>query len=81
MENHICRYCGKEFESGYLLGNHISKLCDKNPNRGLQKNSKIWTCTICNDTFSSRSILRNHRKNDHSELNGKYRNKFYGIHA
>jgi very-short-patch-repair endonuclease len=29
---HICKYCGKEYETGPLLGNHI-RSCSKHPNR------------------------------------------------
>ena len=73
---HTCKYCNEEFATGALLGNHISKQCLKNPNRGIQKNSKIWKCSICNCDFSSRRILQEHRKIEHeSEFKG-----FYGYH-
>ena len=68
MKLHICKYCHKQFESGCLLGNHISKQCIENPNRGKQKNSKIWKCTICNKEFESRRVLQKHRKEEHGNL-------------
>lgn len=81
METHVCKFCGKIFESGCLLGNHVAKLCDKNPNRGLQKNSKIWTCTICGSTFKTRSLLRSHRKDSHwGTETPEYRSKYCGLH-
>ena len=29
---HICKYCGKEFESGQKLGGHLIR-CNQNPNK------------------------------------------------
>ena len=31
MEQHICKYCGKIFDSGIKLGGHTAK-CKMNPN-------------------------------------------------
>ena len=77
MEEHICKFCGKKFKTGPLLGTHISKQCEFNPNRGKQKNSKIWICSICNEKFSSRKLLQKHRKEIHKI---EPTNKFYGYH-
>lgn len=75
--NHICKFCNEEFSTGALLGTHISKQCLKNPNRGIQKNSKIWKCSICGNDFLSRRRLQQHRKEEHiNEIKGK----FYGYH-
>jgi len=65
MANHICRFCGMEFETGFQLGNHIAKKCDKNPNRGRQKNltkQYNWTCKCCGKVCESRRKLREHYK-------------------
>lgn len=74
--HHICKFCNEEFSTGAKLGNHVAKQCLKNPNRGIQKNSKIWTCSICNCNFQARSLLRKHNKTEH----GNERAKFYGYH-
>ena len=59
-----------EFTTGAQLGTHISKQCLKNPNRGIQKNSKIWKCSICGNDFLSRRRLQKHRKEEHdNEIN------------
>lgn len=74
---HICKFCNEEFATGTKLGNHITKQCLKNPNRGLQKNSKIWKCSICSNNFLSRRRLQQHRKEEHkNEIKGN----FYGYH-
>lgn len=78
---HTCKYCNEEFTTGAKLGNHISKQCLKNPNRGIQKNSKIWKCSICNCDFSSRRILQAHRKTEHRKTKHEREIKgFYGYH-
>lgn len=77
---HICSFCGIEFDTGYKLGNHIAKQCEKNPNRGKQKNinSRIWNCPYCDEKLESRSLLQNHKKEKHKNqkikrpiINGK----------
>lgn len=74
---HICKFCNEEFTTGAKLGTHISKQCLKNPNRGIQKNSKIWKCSICQNDFLSRRRLQEHRKIEHrTEIKGN----FYGYH-
>lgn len=66
-----------EFTTGAQLGTHVSNQCLKNPNRGIQKNSKIWNCSICGNDFLSRRRLQQHRKEEHiNEIKGK----FYGYH-
>ena len=66
MKLHICKYCGESFEHGYLLGNHVSKICQKNPDRGRQISHKSvtynWVCTCCGSTFNTRRELQSHRK-------------------
>lgn len=63
--NHICKYCGKEFENGIKLGGHVSK-CKYNPNNNqtnalktikdnFEKNNPleeyILICPICGKEF------------------------------
>lgn len=77
MKIHICKYCNQVFDSGPLLGTHISKQCNKNPNRKIQ-NNKIWICSICNLEFGTRKEMYTHRKESHK--NAEFKNKFYGFH-
>lgn len=66
MDNnkHICKYCGKIFETGRQLGGHISR-CAKNPNIKNTINKIVKTkkqnnpqneyninCIICSNTFT-----------------------------
>ena len=48
-KKHICKYCGKEFETSVKLGGHVSR-CSMNPkfNETIQKigQKKNRTCTI-----------------------------------
>lgn len=64
MEKHICKYCGKEFDTGKKLGGHITR-CRMNPNANhvfekvgaeitKKANFKTYTflCEVCKKEYS-----------------------------
>ena len=52
--NHICKYCGKEFETAQKLGGHVSR-CSLNPNKNQEKiHQKI------KENFEKRNPLEEH---------------------
>lgn len=56
-----CDECSKEFKCQYSLKKHFKKL-----HGTIQTDFK---CTECNLTFSSKTILNNHRSSSHNKLN------------
>ena len=61
MSKHVCKYCGKEFETAKQLGGHVS-CCNKNPNHinkinkaketiKLKKHIYTIKCEICGKEF------------------------------
>ena len=69
---HICKYCGKEFESGQKLGGHTIK-CENNPNKGIKRdvknslkfikyndNTNICNCQFCQKECKGLNSLKQH---------------------
>ena len=66
MKNkHVCKYCGKEFNTGRECGSHTT-CCGLNPNRITHKKKKVeksFKCEVCGNEYtikiSKRAMLLN----------------------
>lgn len=79
----ICKYCGKEMNSGRALGGHVTK-CLSNQNRTTNKGKKIQQnsnnsefnrvrddlfCQYCNKQYKSLNSLKNHERRCANNVN------------
>lgn len=88
MDNFICKYCGKEFNSPYKLGGHIIH-CKENPNyyksveqlniarKNIKRENKHLHCKYCNKEVGNAGCLYLHERHckanpDRIKCNGNY---------
>ena len=77
MEKHICKYCGKKFDTGKKLGGHISR-CRMNPNTNqifenvgtkITKNANFKTytflCEVCKKEYNLTLSENKYKKGDY----------------
>ena len=54
-----CKQCGKSFLRTHHLDDHVNSIHLK----------KVYSCHVCEDTFNHRTVLGNHMKKKHPNVN------------
>ena len=54
-----CKQCGKSFLRSHHLDDHVNSIHLK----------KVYSCHVCEDTFNHRTVLGNHMKKKHPNVN------------
>lgn len=75
-----CKQCGKFFHLKGSLNRHLRKRCfpggkkpstentDKESDKHKQEEPKVFTCEICSENFTARSLLKDHKMHIHSDV-------------